>query len=241
MSSERPGDSAGSGDSAGVPWRGRTLTESAFADDDGMADEGLLATLRRHHEHDATDADVVAALARTRVLVPILSVSADMAIVTVRAPDGRTALPVFSSVTSLTAWRDDARPVPVEVARAALSAVSEGCTLMVLDPGGDPPFLVRRPAVWALAQGRPWTPSPVDPQVGEAIIRATSGASALLGADTEAGQRAELRVVLRVAGGLDARSLDSVVADFSARLAADELIAERVDSIELRIVGAPVA
>lgn len=235
--------SMGTGDSGGVPWRGRTLSEPAFAGDDGTADPQLLEALRRHRGHDATEADVVAALAGTRVLVPVLAVpagpddGADMAMVSVCAPDGRSALPVFSSIAALAAWRDDARPVPVEVERAALSAVSEGCALMVLDPGGEAPFLVRRPAVWALAQGWPWTPSPADPQVRAAVARAAAGAARLQGAHTEAGVRAELRVVLHVAGGLDAASLDSVVADVSARLAADELIAERVDSIELRLVG----
>ena len=51
----------------------------------------------------------------------------------------------------------DARPVAVYAARAALSAVAEGAELMVLDPGSEVTFVVRRPGLWALAQqGQLW-------------------------------------------------------------------------------------
>ena len=77
-----------------------------------------------------------------------------MALVTLKAPDGRTAMPVFTSAAALTAWHPEARPVAVYAARAALSAVAEGAELLVLDPGSEFTFVVRRPAVWALAQQR---------------------------------------------------------------------------------------
>ncbi len=120
------------------------------------------------------EAAVVASLATARVFVPILATlaeegdgvadlhadkQADMALVTLKAPDGRTAMPVFTSAASLAAWHPEARPVAVYAARAALSAVAEGAELLVLDPGSPITFVVRRPAVWALAQQRDWTPS----------------------------------------------------------------------------------
>lgn len=86
----------------------------------------------------------------------------DMALVTVMAPDGRRALPIFSSTEKLSAWHRQARPVAVFAARAALSAVSEEAQLMVLDPGAELTFVVRRPALWALAQQHSWTPSYAD-------------------------------------------------------------------------------
>ena len=95
---------------------------------------------------------MVASLATARVFVPILATladegegagglhadkQADMALVTLKAPDGRTAMPVFTSAASLKAWHPEARPVAVYAARAALSAVAEGAELLVLDPGSD--------------------------------------------------------------------------------------------------------
>ncbi|WP_263120705.1 SseB family protein [Cellulomonas fimi] len=153
---------------------------SAFSGDDGSADPALRAVLTAHATGDAGVPEVVAALAGTRVLVPVLAESenpvatevehlaghahtvdrqASAGIVALQAPDGRTALPVFSSVAAMTAWRADARPVPSEIARAALSAVEEGWELLVLDPGGPVTVLVPRPAVWALAQQNDWQPA----------------------------------------------------------------------------------
>ncbi|NHT17937.1 SseB family protein [Cellulomonas sp. IC4_254] len=130
-----------------------------------------------------TLAGVVEALAGTRVLVPVLAEleaaetvevgghahtvdkEASAGIVALQAPDGRTALPVFSSVATMAAWRREARPVPTDVVRAALSVVSEGWELVVVDPGGPVTALLPRPAVWALAQQEPWRPAvlPADP------------------------------------------------------------------------------
>ena len=151
---------------------------SAFAGDDGSADPR-----------------VAAALAGTRVLVPVLAElevedtvevgghahtvdkEASAGIVALQAPDGRTALPVFSSVAAMTAWRREARPVPTDVVRAALSAVSEGWELLVLDAGGPVTALLPRPAVWALAQQQPWRPA-VLPGDGAGAGDASAGATA---------------------------------------------------------------
>lgn len=175
---------------------------SAFAGDDGSADPQVAAALAAYADGSGSLAAVVAALAGTRVLVPVLAEldsagtvevaghahtvdkEASAGIVALQAPDGRTALPVFSSVAAMTAWRADARPVPTEVVRAALSAVQEGWELLVLDPGGPVTVLVPRPAVWALAQQQPWRPAvahdgagpAVDPEVAAAVRAAVLGA-----------------------------------------------------------------
>lgn len=168
---------------------------SAFAGDDGSADPGVAAALAALRDGTGGLEGVVAALAGTRVLVPVLAElevegtvevgghahtvdkEASAGIVALQAPDGRTALPVFSSVAAMTAWRRAARPVPTDVVRAALSAVSEGWELMVLDAGGPVTALLPRPAVWALAQQQPWRPAVsadgttpvVDPEVRAAV------------------------------------------------------------------------
>ena len=60
--------------------------------------------------------------------------SVDMAAVTLVAPDGRRALPVFSGLDALRAWDPQARPVPVTPARAGQAAVTEGCLVASVKP-----------------------------------------------------------------------------------------------------------
>lgn len=183
---------------------------SAFAGDDGSADPAVAAALTALGDGSGSLAAVVEALAGTRVLVPVLAEleaaetvevgghahtvdkEASAGIVALQAPDGRSALPVFSSVATMAAWRREARPVPTDVVRAALSVVSEGWELVVLDPGGPVTALLPRPAVWALAQQQPWRPAVlagddpagaddvgsrvVDPEVRAAVRAAVLGA-----------------------------------------------------------------
>ncbi|GEA88227.1 SseB family protein [Cellulomonas cellasea] len=255
---------------------------SAFAGDDGGCDPALAEALRALGAGTGSLAGVVAALAGTRVLVPVLAEleaagvvehgghehtvdkEASAGIVALQAPDGRTALPVFSSVASMQAWRPDARPVPTDVARAALSAVEERWELLVLDPGGPVTVLVPRPAVWALAQQRDWVPavrrvpgradalpggaptpgvggadggSEVDPDVRTALRDALAGVPEVLGVDARPGRRAEVAVLLRLVPGLDRARLDAVLARVNGALAADETVTLRVDSLELRLLA----
>lgn len=267
----------GATDSAGQPWAGRSLSGNDakihnFDDDDGTADAGYLAALSDLAAGTGDEAAVVAALATARVFVPILAQlaeegeaaagpngdplhsdkQADMALVTLKAPDGRTAMPVFTSAASLTAWHPEARPVAVYAARAALSAVAEGAELLVLDPGSEVTFVVRRPAVWALAQQQPWTPSYADPDLAGALGESAVGFPAVrrveihlgggVASATADGRRLpgggagpELRVVLYLEDGLDAAGVQSIVAGLNNAWARNEIFAERVDSIEVKL------
>jgi SseB protein N-terminal domain len=243
------GAPGGAADSAGVPWAGRTLTPQPFAGDDGTADPALAAALETGDPRS-----LAAALASARVLVPVVAVlgdepapagpsglpadkAADMAVAVLVAPDGTRALPVFSSLTTLTAWSPSARPVPAEGTRAALSAVRDGCSVLVVDPAGPRTAVVRRPAVWALAQGRPWLPPAEDPEV-LAAVRAAAASPEVAGVRAEPGDGAGLRVVLAVRPGLDAARLSALVEAVRERLAATDLLAERVESLDLRVVPA---
>src|SRR6478609_11297867 len=192
----------GAGDSAGRPWAGRSLAgEDAkihnFEDDDGTADAGYLAAVAALRNGAGDEAGVVASLATARVFIPIVAQlaeeaetdlglhadkQADMALVTLKAADGRTALPAFTSAAALAAWHPEARPVAVYAARAALSAVAEGAELLVLDPGSATTFVVRRPAVWSLAkQQHYWVPSYEDAELAGELGRAASGFTAVRG------------------------------------------------------------
>ncbi len=164
--------------------------------------------------------------------------SADMALVTLTSPDGRTALPVFSSVAAVAAWDASARPVPVQARRAALSAVADGCSLLVLDPSRPASATLPRPALWAVAQGLPWTPSPRDPEVVAAVTAAARSVPAVRTVRCEPGRRAELAVVLGITKGLDRSALDRVLHEVTRRLAESAVVADRVDSLELRPVPA---
>ncbi|QAY62357.1 SseB family protein [Xylanimonas allomyrinae] len=237
---------------------------SQFADDDGSADAELAALLAGHAEGTVPLRDVVARLAVARVLVPVLAElevgaavahpdrpgqdlhvekEASSGVVALEAPDGRRALPVFTCVDSMRAWRASARPVPVEAARAALSAVGEDWALLVVDPAGPVPVTVPRPAVWALAQGTTWRPAlvttadglAVDDEVRAAVRLAAEPVQHVVRVDAEPGRSAEVAVVLGIDAGLDRAGLDVVLRQVNARLGASDVVAERVDSLELRV------
>ncbi len=232
------------------------LAPGEFAGDDGTPDAALVAALEGARTGAGVEA-VVAALAPARVFVPVVAVlgesgessltglvgdkSADMALVTLTAPDGRQALPVFSSAVALAAWDARARPVPVRARRAALSAVDDGCDLLVVDPGAAG-VVVPRPALWALAKAEPWVPSPASADVARAVAEVGAEVTAreprLAGVGCEPGRRAELAVVLRLGPGLDRDALQALTAQVSQALAARTEVAELVDSVELRVVRA---
>lgn len=228
---------------------------SAFGGDAGHADPVLADALTRATEGPGAVRDVVVALAHARVLVPVLAEAeavetgpdglavdrtASTGVVAVRTSDGRTALPVFSAVAAMAAWRTDARPVPAEGPRAAASALQEGWEVLVVDPAG-PAVVVPHPAVRALATGRPWTPAVVDGtvrvDVADLVERSLGGIEEVRATRLEPGRRAEVAVVLAMRPGLVRARLDAVLAEVGRRLAAAE-VATQVDSLELRVVAA---
>lgn len=234
------------------------LAPGEFAGDDGTPDAALVTALESVRAGAGAHVEaVVAALAPARVFVPVVAVlgetgessltglvgdkSADMALVTLTAPDGRQALPVFSSAVALAAWDARARPVPVRARRAALSAVDDGCDLLVVDPGGAG-VVVPRPALWALAKDEPWVPSPRHPAVARAVAEVTEDVGrhepSLAGGGCEPGRRAELAVVLRLRPGLDRDALAALTTRVSQALAARTEVADLVDSLELRVFPA---
>ncbi|MEE1618365.1 SseB family protein [Brachybacterium sp. J153] len=240
-------------DTAGVPWKGRDYSVSPFPGDDGSRDPRVAEALAAHAAgEDPHRARLAAALAGTRVLVPIMAVAteegttahgltgdngADMAMVSITAPDGTRVLPLFTSVAALSAWRTDARPVPVVGPQAAQAAVQEGCTALVVDPAATPeeggPVLLPRSILWALAQGRTWVPPHLDAELAAVLDRVAAETVAVEGLRAEAGKRAEVDLHVRLLPGLAAEQVRAVVADLSARLGAEQLVAERISSLKL--------
>jgi hypothetical protein len=243
-------------DSAGVPFAGRAFHENPGAGDDGSAPPLLIEVLRRFRAHEVGAAEVVAALHGSRLLIPLVAVrgeegigahgqpvdkTQELSIVTVAGPDGRNVLPAFTSVAALSAWDAAARPIPIEAARVALAAASEGTPLIVLDPGSPTEFAVRAPAFEAVATGSAWTPSYADAAVLDAFLTASVGEEAvraiqLVPGDPDAPLAGpELLVQLSVRAGLEKDELDALLGRLQAAWAADEVIAARVDSIGIRI------
>lgn len=266
----------GSADSAGQPWAGRELPAQYhnFDADDGAMDPAYAVAVAALAAGAGSEADVVASLAQARVFIPIVAQlvteeagahglhadkESDMALVTLQGPDGRRALPAFSHAEALTRWHPQARPVAVYAARAALSAVAEEAQLMVLDPGSQRPFVVRRPALWALAQQRRWQPSYAHPAVSQVLEEslaalehpalvdisadAGQGIESLWNTSTEASKRLvpgggtgpELRVTITLLPGLDQRAVNEVLATLQNFWAASEVFAQAVDSVQIRL------
>jgi len=245
-----------SGDSAGVPWEGRSFESNPHAADDGSADPALLDALLRFRAGEGSQVEVVDAFRSARVLIPLIAEKGDegvgptglavdktqeLAIVTVAAPDGRRVQPVFSSVQAMQNWDASARPIPVPALRAALAASAEDTDLIVLDPTSDTEFVFRRPAVWAVAQEQPWEPSFLSPDVFSALQESVAHELAVIDVSVAAGdpdarlRGPELIVVLELVDGLERSVLDAVLARLAQRWAADDRIAVLADSLTVKL------
>ncbi|UYG15587.1 SseB family protein [Brachybacterium huguangmaarense] len=256
-------------DTAGTPWAGRDYAVSPFPDDDGRAPRALADALAaRHRGEDQDLRGLAAALRGTRVLVPIMAVAtehgetahglvgdngADMAMVTLEGPGGEKALPLFSSVEALAAWRRDARPAPVVAEQAAQAAVQEGCTALLLDPasgpapadaaGADPaesrptPVLLRRSILWALAQGRVWVPPAEDPAVLAELDALAAALPEVIALRPAAGAAREVDLHVRLVPGLDPEAVRAVVARLGEALGRSVVVAERITSLRLTLEG----
>ena len=245
-------------DSAGQPWEGRRFEPNTNADDDGSADPRLIEALRRFRSRELGEVEVIDAARGARFLIPLLAhlgeegenehglvvdKTQELAIVTVTSPDGRTVLPAFTSVETMSAWNPQARPIPVDAVRIALAAASENTDLVVIDATSDTEFVVRRPAIRALAQDDPWVPSYRDPDVLDAFARATEGESVVTGVSLASGdpdarlRGPELVVQLVLTPGLTREQLDAVLSRLQERWSASEVIADRVDSLRIQLVA----
>lgn len=258
-------------DSASVSWQGRDLSGDGnplhtFDGDDGLAEPAVAAAREQLVAGEIDEAGFVAALRGARLFVPVLATAsvmeepqdsgptgdkeAEISLVSLTAADGRGALPAFTSVEALTAWHPEARPVAAEAERVMLAALSEDAELVVLDPQAELTFVLRRPAVTALAQGREWTPSYRDPElaaaleevvpqcpgVGRLVMRPGGGVgtrTASGAAVAGGGSGPELAVVVELEPGLDAVDARLALASVQASLAELEPLRLRADSVEV--------
>ncbi len=233
-----------------TPWSGRTLRGSGADADAGRADPEVVAALAAYTQDPgiAQQVELMTRVRGARWIVPIVAAagevdqvdgltvekSADMAAVTLTGPDGRRALPIFSSASALAAWRPEARPVPVTAARAAQAAITERCEVLVIDVGSAQAVELRPSMVWALAQAGQWLPAHQDPFVARAVAAAVDSEELVTRHAVEDGQPAAtgvLRVVLAVSPGLAADDLEALVTRIGERLATDGEFRARVDEL----------
>lgn len=175
----------------------KNIPDPGFSDDDGTADPRLAAALLAYDASPAdrtAEGEVLAALPAARLLVPVVALlgeveevaagpagetlrrekTSDMAVPTVRAADGRRALPAFTSTATLARWRPDARPVAVPLGQALQALAHEGADTLLIDMAGPAPYALSGPALRAVAEGRPLADPLTDPSVREAVRAAVA-------------------------------------------------------------------
>ena len=261
-------------DSAGRPWQGRSFEPNPHANDDGSADPVLLAALAEFRtSHYAAVAafesgqgaewvdpsPVIAAIRETRLLIPMVAClgeagegahgqtvdkSADLAIVTVEGPDGRAAMPAFTSMAAMAAWNKDARPIPIGARKICLAAAAEQTTRVVLDPGSDTNFVLRRPLIAAIAQDLEWVSPLTDPRIAEIITNSVVGEDSVVQVGMAAADPAfvlandELLVQIVLVPGLEREILQATIQRVTDRWEQHEYFVNAVDSVTFQIRAA---
>ncbi len=138
----------------------------AFAGDHGDPDPALRAVLAEAYAGGAHYAKAVAALCTARLLLPIVASGdehgdgpdpnrhAEMAAVLVRSDAGATAVPVFTGLDALQAWKPEARPVPCTLDDVAATVLETKSQAILVDLPGPHPVVIELGIVQELAQGR---------------------------------------------------------------------------------------
>jgi hypothetical protein len=145
----------------------------------------------------------------------------EIALPTLVGRDGRTALPVFTSLDALTRWRPGARPVPREAGLVWRAADRDGHAVMV-DVAGPVPLPVEGARLAALARGEPVPPAHRDPDTQAAIAAVAARHPAVAGVALYPGQAGtDLLLQLRLAPGID----DAAGGAAAARLGEDVMAA----------------
>jgi SseB protein N-terminal domain len=195
--------------------------------DTGAADPAVVAALAAYAAGDASERAALTALAASRLLVPVVATltdagvteageptsaagraiaaekSSEMALPTLIGADGRAAVPGFTSMAAMTAWRPDARPVPVPAVAVCQAALEQGWAVVV-DVAGPVRLAVEGARLRALAAGLPvpqaWSDPDVLAEVTAAAGECAAGAAVALRPPTG---RHDLRVELAIPATTD--------------------------------------
>ncbi|WP_407554053.1 SseB family protein [Streptomyces sp. Pv4-95] len=218
----------------------KNIPDPGFSDDDGSADPALAAALSAYATDRGAEAQLLSALAGARVLVPVVAVlgetetgpdglrrekTSDMAVPTLQAPDGRRALPAFTSMESLQRWRPDARPVAVPLQQALLAASHEKADTVVLDLAGPVTYQLTGAALRALAEGRTSADPLTDPAVADALRALLAAEPGVLVAHLAPSEETDATLALGLAPDADT---GEVARRLARSLAEDEVLRDRL-------------
>ncbi len=236
-----PADARPENSSSPPRFAGAHLTGSAFPDDDGTADPAVALALAEHAAGGPARS-VQQALLGTRLLVPVVAMleesevsatgvtvdkQSSMATVTVLGTSGKSAVPVFTSMATMVAWRPDARPSAVSAEYAAAAALQDADALLI-DPAGPHRLVLAGAGLRALAAGRAWLPLPEDADLARELneVVADLGVEVLVVATTSANDDADLVVVQGAASEAKAEAEATVITQRIVQLPA---LRERVE------------
>lgn len=199
--------------------------------------------LRRFRLGEIELDDLVGALQRVPLLVPVVAVDADRRELQIPVPDadGQFALPAFTGQRALDLWRAGTVSAPTDATGALLAAQAAGAATLLIDPGGSGAFAVPLSLLAALAAGRRWVPLAQNPHVAAGFRDSISQSPVvkeirLASGDPEyrlAGP--ELVVCLDILTELDAVGLRALLAHLQQLWEADSRISLRVDALSVRV------
>src|SRR4051794_27530349 len=225
---------------------GHTIPRPQFPDDDGGAAAEVTDALSAYAEGRAGEHAVLAVLAETRLLVPVVAVltdeetvdglrrekESDMALPTLVGDDGRRAVPAFTSTDSLARWSPDARPVAVHARQACQAALDEAADAVVVDVAGPVPYAIEGLRLQVLASGGTISAPHEDPEVLAAVHAAAGDLPGVDGIQVVPGVENDLAVRLRLADDAD---LESVLRGAAGRLT-QHLSGRVVGAVEIGLV-----
>ena len=243
-------------DSAGTPWEGRSFEKNSFVDDDGKAPPELVAAIADFRSGEVGIERVVDQIRISRLLVPLIAQlgesevgahgkkvdkSAELSIVTVKSPDDQDSLVAFSSVDAMSKWNPSARPVPTDAIRLCLEAAGQMSTRVVLDPGSDTEFVLRRPVISRVAQSLPWVAPEKNPAVLSVIQESIAGESSVVGFEAKTAdphsvlKGAELLISITIEAGLEPMVVRDLIERISSFWSKSEDFATFVDSVAIKL------
>jgi hypothetical protein len=243
-------------DSAGIPWEGRSFEQNSFADDDGKAPAELVAVMAAFRNGEVGIEQVVDQIRSARLLVPLIAQlgeseigahgkkvdkSAELSIVTVKSPDDQDSLVAFSSVEAMSRWNPSARPVPTDAIRLCLEAASQMSTRIVVDPGSETEFVLRRPAIARVAQSLAWVPPERNQTVLAVIEESIAGEEFAVGFEAQTAdpksllKGAELEILITLKAGLEPLVVRDLIERISSFWSKSEDFATSVDSVAIKL------
>ena len=221
----------------------KNIPNPGFAADDGTADPRLARALDAWSQDRANEPELLAALTPSRLMVPIVALlgevetdanglkhekTSDMAVPVIEAPDGRRALPAFTSLESLARWRADARPAPVAAPQAVLAAYAEQAGSLLIDPAGPVTYELTGARMRAVGENRPYLPPAEDPEVQAAVGALLAAEPAVLRAELRPSAETDGILALTLTDGLPPETVQALAGRLATALAADPVLRVRL-------------